>query len=106
MKKPTRKNVGLTLLLWLILPAPDMASVFTAAGKISFLPFIAPISLAYGTFSLLYQPSRRLLWGYFPGGGLNLSFILETLAIGLGYLVVAYIIAYQLEEPLAEYFSR
>lgn len=83
----------LTLLTWIALPAPDLVNILSTSSEISFLPAVGPASTAYGLSALLYQFSRKMMWGYFPGGGLNFNFYIEAFTVGISSLIVAYLIA-------------
>ena len=86
------RTVLLTIICWFLLPAPDIGMIFSGGGNIQWLPAVAPLSLVYGVFSLLYQVSRFVMWGYTPGG-FDPGFFFEMSALGLLYLGVSLIIA-------------
>ncbi len=69
---PTKKDLILTLVIWTLLPAPDLGQIVSRGGNIQWLPGIAPANFFYGILSILHPISRLIIWGgtsmgWFPG---------------------------------------
>ena len=95
---PTKKDLILTLVIWTILPAPDLGQIISRGGSIQWLPGIAPANFFYGLLSILHPISRLIIWGELPWGGFPVIHIIDMAITSIPFLIVAYLISVVLME--------
>lgn len=95
---PTKKDLILTLVIWTLLPAPDLGQIISRGGNIQWLPGIAPANFFYGLSSLIFPISRLVMWGELPWGGFAIPHLIDMFSTSIPYLLAAYLTSVVLME--------